>query len=90
MQIEIFNTIMKKYLFLIGAALLVLCTSCAKEKNCRCSVIHKNTVRIITIKKGNCKDLNYASYHDALDTLHVDSILCTDYPFDLDSLLTTI
>ncbi|MCQ2261444.1 MAG: hypothetical protein MJZ77_08660 [Bacteroidales bacterium] len=81
---------MKKYLFLIGAALLVFCTSCVKEKNCRCSVLHSNTVRIITINKGDCSQLNYASYHDALDTLHIDSILCTDYPFEADSLIVNI
>lgn len=78
---------MKKYLFLIGAALLVLCASCVKEKNCRCSILKSNDVRIITLKSGNCNKINYASYYDALDTLHVDSVLCTDFPFEADSLI---
>lgn len=77
---------MKKVLFLTAAALL-LCSACTKEKNCRCSVLGRQDVRIITIKGGKCSQLNYASFHDELDTLHVDSILCTDYPFDADSLI---
>lgn len=78
---------MKKVLFLTGVAALLLCSACTKEKNCRCSVLGRQTVRIITIKGGKCSQLNYASYRDDLDTLHVDSILCTDYPFGADSLI---
>ena len=78
---------MKKILFLIGAATLVLCASCSKEKNCRCSVVGSQIVRIVTITGGTCDDLNHASYRDALDTLHTDYILCTDYPFEADSMI---
>ena len=78
---------MKKILFLLGAATLVLCASCTKEKSCRCSVVGSQIVRIITIDKGSCEKLNHASYHDDLDTLHTDYILCTDYPFEADSLI---
>ena len=78
---------MKKFLPLLGAALLLLCISCNKEKNCRCTVVGSQIVRIVTITSGSCSQLNYASYHDALDTLHTDYILCTDYPFEADSLI---
>lgn len=76
---------MKKFLFLIGVACLVLCASCVKEKNCRCSVLGTQSTRIITITKGDCSKLNYVTYFDALDTTHVDTVVCTDYPFEADS-----
>ena len=78
---------MKKFLFLLGAAALMLCVSCKKEKNCRCSVVGSQSVRIISINSGSCDQIHYASYHDALDTLHTDYLLCTDYPFEADSLI---
>ena len=78
---------MKKILFLIGAAALLLCTACKKEKSCRCSVVGTQTVRIITINSGSCDQLHHASYRDALDTLFTDYLLCTDYPFEADSLI---
>ena len=78
---------MKKILFLIGAAALVLCVSCKKEKQCRCSVVGSQTVRIITITSGQCDQIHHFSSHDALDTLHVDYVLCTDFPFEADSLI---
>jgi hypothetical protein len=78
---------MKKILFLIGAAALVLCVSCNKEKQCRCAVVGTQTVRIITITSGRCDQIHHASQHDALDTLHTDYLLCTDYPFAGDSLI---
>lgn len=76
---------MKKVLFLVGIAALALCTSCAKEKSCRCSVIGTQSTRIITIKKGDCSKLNRFTHYDALDTAHVETIVCTDYPFLADS-----
>lgn len=76
---------MKKVLLLIGVAILALCASCVKEKNCRCSVIGTQTTRVITISKGNCSQLNHVTYFDALDTAHTDTVVCTDYPFEADS-----
>ena len=78
---------MKKILIPFAAAALLLCVSCNKEKNCRCAVVGSQTVRIITITSGKCSQLNHASYHDALDTVHTEFILCTDYPFEADSLI---
>lgn len=79
---------MKKLLLLLGVATIVLCASCVKEKNCRCSVVGTQDVRIITITSGSCDKIHHASYHDALDTLFIDYVLCTDYPFEGDSLVT--
>lgn len=78
---------MKKILFLMGAAALLLCVSCGKEKNCRCAVVGSQIVRIVTITSGQCEQIHHASYHDALDTLHTDYVLCTDYPFEADTLI---
>lgn len=78
---------MKKVMFLIAAALLVICASCVKEKNCRCSVQGTQNVRIITIKSGDCKKMNSLTYFDELDSSFTNKIICTDYPFLADSLV---
>lgn len=76
----------KKYLLLGLAALLTIgAVSCGKDKKCRCAVLHSSKVRIITITKGNCEDLKLFRYHTALDSLKVDSLLCTDYEFKIDA-----
>ena len=76
----------KKYLLLGLAALLAVgVVSCSKEKRCRCSVLHSSLVRIIKIDGGNCEDLKLYKYHTPLDSLKVDSLLCTDYEFKIDS-----
>jgi hypothetical protein len=76
----------KKYLLLGLAALLAVgAVSCSKEKRCRCSVLHSSLVRIIKIDGGNCEDLKLYKYHTPLDSLKVDSLLCTDYEFKIDS-----
>jgi hypothetical protein len=78
---------MKKILFLIAAAALMLCVSCKKEKQCRCAVVGSQTVRIISINSGSCDQIHHFSEHDALDTLHTHYVLCSDYPFEADSLI---
>lgn len=78
---------MKKVLIIVGVAVSLLAFSCAKEKSCRCAVIGKQQVRIVNIKHGTCESLTKAGYFDALDTLHTDSILCTDFAFKADSLI---
>ena len=76
----------KKYLLLGLAALLAVgAVSCSKEKRCRCSVLYSALVRIIKIDGGNCEDLKLYKYHTPLDSLKVDSLLCTDYEFKIDS-----
>lgn len=78
---------MKKILFLTAIAATLLLASCNKEKSCRCTVVGSQTVRVINITSGSCDNITHASYHDDLDTLHTDYILCTDYPFEADSLI---
>ena len=78
---------MKKVLFLSALAALALCTSCNKEKSCRSTVVGSQIVRVVNINSGSCDDLSHASYHDDLDTLHTEYILCTDYHFQADSLI---
>ncbi len=65
--------------------LAVGAVSCSKEKRCRCLVLHSSLVRIIKIDGGNCEDLKLYKYHTPLDSLKVDSLLCTDYEFKIDS-----
>ena len=77
----------KKYLFFAMLAVgMLLAWSCSKEKTCRCSVLHSSKVRVITIQSGNCEDIKLFRYHTSLDSLKVDSLLCTDYEFAIDSI----
>lgn len=77
---------MKKVLFLM-AAVALLCVSCVKEKNCRCSILGHQEVRIVTIKSGDCAKINSVGYFDPLDTLHTEFVVCTDFPFSGDSII---
>ena len=78
---------MKKIALITAACLTLLCASCVKDKNCRCSVLGSQEVRIITIKSGDCNKINATSWFDALDTIHPQMLVCTDYPFSGDSLV---
>lgn len=71
---------------IMGAVLALLAAGCSKQKTCRCSVLSTAEVRVITIDKGECSQLATYQYHDALDSLKLDSLLCTDYEFRIDSL----
>lgn len=77
---------MKTKIILCVAALAFLAGACSKEKTCRCSVLHSSTVRVIKISSGNCEDIKLFRYHTSLDSLRVDSLLCTDYEFAIDSI----
>ena len=77
---------MKKKITLCVAVLALLAVGCSKEKTCRCSVLHSTKVRVIKISGGNCEDIKIFRYHTDLDSLKVDSLLCTDYEFDIDSI----
>lgn len=77
---------MKAKTLILPAALLLLATGCDKSKTCRCSVLDSNDVRIIKIEKGECTDLKVYHHHTDVDTLVVDSLLCTDYEFRIDSI----
>ena len=69
----------------IGLALLGT-AACSKQKTCRCAVPGTSTVRIFKIDKGECEQLHVLQYHTPLDSLKVDSLLCTDYEFSIDSI----
>ena len=43
-------------------------------------------VRIIKIEHGECDQIRLLRYHDMYDSLKVDSLLCTDYEFAIDSI----
>ena len=75
---------MKKIVVVCGLALLALASvSCSKERTCRCSALHRQTIRIYTIK-GSCEKLQYVLYDEdpAVKTDITDSLLCTDHLFD--------
>lgn len=80
---------MKRRLFhfsFIIFALALLVVGCSKQKTCRCSVRGKSIVRIIKIDRGECYQLRLYDQHDMLDTLGIDTLLCTDYEFEIDSI----
>lgn len=73
-------------MILAGAALLFVATGCSKEKTCRCAVRGTSTVRIIKIQRGECSQLSHVYYHSPLQEQLVDSLVCTDYEFQIDSI----
>lgn len=75
---------MKRKVFLLAACCLLV-AACSKQKTCRCAVIGDSKVRIIKIESGECEGLKFFTYHTTLDSLKVDSLLCTDYQFAIDS-----
>lgn len=79
---------MKHKIIALTAATLLIATlaGCSKQKTCRCSVRGTSTVRIIKIDKGECTQLSHLEYHSALDDQLVDSLICTDYEFRIDSI----
>ena len=82
---------MKKLTILGGVLLLVLlATSCSKERVCRCSVRGETYERDFVIEKGKCEDLRYVLYdlHRVIYHDYTDSVLCTDYFNSPDSTAT--
>lgn len=78
---------MKKILLLALAVTTLCLTSCKKEKYCRCSVLHNQDIRMIQIDKGDCRDIRFVFYdRDILHTDLVDSVLCTDFHFESDTI----
>lgn len=77
---------MKRTALLLSVIALTLCSSCSKERTCRCSVRGDQTVRIITVKNKKCDDLRFVRYNASiLDINQVDSMVCTDFEFAIDS-----
>lgn len=78
---------MKKKIAIVAVAVLALSlAACNKQKTCRCSVMGTQNVRIIKIEKGECEQLKTFTYHNVMDSVHLDSLLCTDYEFLIDSI----
>ena len=73
-------------IILAGVALLFGTAGCSKEKTCRCSVRGTSTVRIIKIERGECSQLSHVYYHSPLQVQLIDSLVCTDYEFQIDSI----
>jgi hypothetical protein len=68
-------------LFFVLAGVLTL-AGCNKQKMCRCAVLHEQTVRLVELEKGDCRDIRFIYYdEDALNPNVTDSVLCTDYDF---------
>lgn len=81
---------MKKIMFLLAAVLVLMTVSCTKQKNCRCAVMGSQTVRIITISKGDCSKINYVTWYNDLDTAFTDHVVCTDFPFEADTAIVNL
>lgn len=77
---------MKRIITLSVLAMALLLCGCSKEKTCRCSVVGTSVVRIIKIDAGDCRDFHTYTYHSSLDSLEVETLVCTDYEFDIDSI----
>ena len=78
---------MKKKIAILAAVVLALgLASCDKQTTCRCSVLGTQNVRIIKLEKGNCEQLKTYTYHNVMDSVRMDSLLCTDYEFMIDSI----
>ncbi|MDO4216690.1 MAG: hypothetical protein Q4D03_00765 [Bacteroidales bacterium] len=74
---------MKKVIVTIGILGLLTLSGCSKTKTCRCTVLGEQSIRIIELDKGDCKDLHFVYYdRDVLHTDLVDSVLCTDHQWD--------
>ena len=76
----------RKILTLAGILLLLAATGCSKEKTCRCAVRGTSTVRIIKIARGECSQLSHVYHHSPLQVQLIDSLVCTDYEFQIDSI----
>ncbi len=91
-----------KYIMLICCVLLltVAAVGCRKDINCRCAVRgasgspHPLDVRVITVSsRSDCRDIYYVVYNTgdlSGDQGMVDSLFCTDYPFDVTVVDSTV
>lgn len=73
-------------IILFAASLLLTAAGCSKEKTCRCAVRGTSKVRIIKIERGECSQLSHVYYHSELQVQLIDSLVCTDYEFLIDSI----
>lgn len=92
--------IMKKMVFLCAVVALLMLTACTKQVNCRCAVrgtantSRELDVRVITVSsRADCRDIYYVVYdRSEIPEDHglVDSLFCTDYPFDVTVIDSTV
>ena len=66
--------------------MLLLAAGCSKQKTCRCSVRGTSKMRIIKIERGECDQITLYQYHNEHNVVKVDSLVCTDYEFAIDSI----
>ena len=90
-----------KYILLSICVLVCVATaSCRKDVNCRCAVrgiggeTHALDVRVFTVdSRSDCRNIYYVVYN-ASDLPHdqgkVESLFCTDYPFDVTVVDSTV
>lgn len=76
---------MKKILFSLLCVALMALTGCNKQKICRCAVLHSQTIRLVELDGGDCRDIRFVYYdEDELNPNMTDSVLCTDHEFSND------
>ncbi len=76
---------MRKILLFLAIAGVVMFTAsgCGKEKTCRCSVLGQQTVRVVQLDKGDCRDIRFVYYDESVLYPNVtDSVICTDFVFE--------
>lgn len=82
---------MKKVALILGVMGVIILSSCNKERVCRCSVANSQTIRLIQVDNIKCEDLHFV-YYDRngglipSDQNLTDSVLCTDYKFESDTI----
>ncbi len=83
-----YNIDMKKKILPIALVCLLLFSACGKDKYCRCSVRHEQKVRIITVRNSaDCADIRYVQFNASDAEIGIiDSVFCSDYIFDVDTL----
>ncbi len=81
-----FNIQHSSFIIAAIAVLALAMVACNKQQTCRCTVLGTQNVRVIKINKGECEQLKTYTYHNVMDSIKVDSLLCTGYEFRIDSI----
>lgn len=80
--------------------MMTMAVGCRKDVNCRCAVRgvsgspHALDVRVVTVSsRSDCRDIYFVVYDESdlpEDRGKVDSLYCTDYPFDVTVVDSTV